>query len=223
MSQRANFLNEVGMLNRTPRSGFMFLGTGAQSVSQHMYRMLHIAFVLARASEEKVDELHLLHLVMFHDLPEARTGDHNYVNKKYVAEDLERLLADGAREWPYGEEIAAYVREFEARETPAAQLACDADKIELLQNLMKFVDARGISRHGLLYSARLGHVSANCGIPKWARLTKQVESSMISDMGARIRGLSTRTRSSRSSWSAPCRVVRMSLEMPARSTLITRP
>ena len=140
MSQRANFLNEVGMLNRTPRSGFMFLGTGAQSVSQHMYRMLHIAFVLARESEEKVDELHLLHLVMFHDLPEARTGDHNYVNKKYVAEDLERLLADGAREWPYGEEIAADVREFEARETPAAQLASDADQIELLLMLKEQAD-----------------------------------------------------------------------------------
>ncbi len=132
MSQCANFLNEVGMLNRTPRSGFMFLGTGAQSVSQHMYRMLQIAFILARVSEEKVDELHLLHLVMFHDLPEARTGDHNYVNKKYVSEDLEKLLADGARDWPFGEEIAGYVREFEARETPAARLASDADQLELL-------------------------------------------------------------------------------------------
>ncbi|HEX9075397.1 MAG TPA: HD domain-containing protein [Anaerolineae bacterium] len=140
MSQRANFLNEVGMLNRTPRSGFMFLGTGAQSVSQHMYRMLHIAFLLARTSGEKVDELHLLHLVMFHDLPEARTGDHNYVNKKYVAEDLPRLLADGAREWPFGDEIAAYVREFEARETPAAQLASDADQIELLLMLKEQAD-----------------------------------------------------------------------------------
>jgi len=66
--------------------------------------------------------LHLLHLVMFHDLPEARTGDHNYVNKKYVVEDLDKLLADGAREWPYGEEMVAAVREFEARETTAARL-----------------------------------------------------------------------------------------------------
>jgi putative hydrolase of HD superfamily len=132
MTQFANYLNEVGMLNRTPRSGFMFLGSGEQSVSQHMHRMMHVAFLLARMSEEQVDELHLLHLVMFHDLPEARTSDHNYVNKKYVSEDMTKLLAETARQWPFGDEIAACIREFEARETPAARLANDADQLELL-------------------------------------------------------------------------------------------
>ena len=132
MSQRANYLNEVGMLNRTPRSGFQFLGAGEQSVAEHMYRMMHVAFVLARRSDEPIDELHLLRLVMFHDLPEARTSDHNYVNKKYVREDLEQVLEEGARQWPFGEEIAAYIREFETAATPAARLAKDADQLELL-------------------------------------------------------------------------------------------
>jgi len=132
MSQRANYLNEVGMLNHTPRSGFAFLGTGAQSVAEHILRMLHIAFVLARTHATRVDELRLLHLVMFHDLPEARTSDHNYVNRKYVAEDLDKLLDDGAREWCCGEEIVAYIREFEAAETEEARLARDADQLELL-------------------------------------------------------------------------------------------
>ncbi|MBI4788822.1 MAG: HD domain-containing protein [Chloroflexi bacterium] len=140
MSQRANYLNEVGMLNRTPRSGFMFLGSGGQSVAEHMFRMLHIAFVLARMTAEPVDELRLLHLVMFHDLPEARTGDHNYVNKKYVYEDMEKLLAEGAAQWPAGDEIAGYVREFEARESPAARLAADADQLELLLMLKEQAD-----------------------------------------------------------------------------------
>lgn len=132
MSQFANYLNEVGMLNRTPRSGFQFLGAGEQSVAEHMYRMMHVAFLLARMSDQKIDESHLLRLVMFHDLPEARTSDHNYVNKKYVEEDLEKLLDDGARHWPFGDEIAADIREFEAAETPAARLAKDADQLELL-------------------------------------------------------------------------------------------
>ena len=132
MSQRANYLNEVGMLNRTPRSGFAFLGRGEQSVAEHMHRMLHIAFVLARMLDERVDELRLLHLVMFHDLPEARTSDHNYVNRRYVSEDLDQVLVDGARHWAHGEEIADYVREFEAAETAEARLAKDADQLELL-------------------------------------------------------------------------------------------
>jgi putative hydrolases of HD superfamily len=140
MGQFADYLNEIGMLNRTPRSGFMFLGSGSQSVSQHMYRMLHIAFLLTRISDVKVDELHLLNLVMFHDLPEARTGDHNYVNKKYVREDLDGLLVEGARQWPYGDEITACIREFETHETPVARIASDADQLELLLMLKEQSD-----------------------------------------------------------------------------------
>lgn len=140
MSQRANYLNEVGMLNDTPRSGFAFLGSGKQSVAEHTYRMMHVAFVLNRMTETPVDELHLMRLVMFHDLPEARTTDHNYVNRKYVTEDLNRLLDDGAREWPFGSEIAAYIREFEAGETPTARIAKDADQLELLLMLKKLGD-----------------------------------------------------------------------------------
>ena len=137
MTQRANYLNEVGMLNDTPRSGFAFLGTGEQSVAEHIFRMMHVAFVLNRMTEMPVDELHLMRLVMFHDLPEARTADHNYVNRKYVTEDLNRVLEDGTREWAHGAEIAAYIREFEAGETPTARIAKDADQLELLVFLKK--------------------------------------------------------------------------------------
>jgi putative hydrolase of HD superfamily len=140
MSQSAKYLHEVGMLNETPRSGFAFLGTGQQSVAEHIYRMMHVAFLLARMSETCVNELRLMQLVMFHDLPEARTSDHNYVNRKYVVEDLEKVLDDGAREWPFGAEIADYVREFEAGTTPEAQLAKDADQLELLLMLKKLGD-----------------------------------------------------------------------------------
>ncbi len=162
MSQSANYLFEVGMLNRTPRSGFMFLGTGQQSVSEHIQRMAHIAFLLARASEAKVDELRLLHLVMFHDLPEARTGDHNYVNKKYVQEDLDKLLAEGDKDWPHGKEIAGYVREFEARETPEANLASDADQLELLLMLKEQADL-GNTQTEAWVTALLGRLRTDAG------------------------------------------------------------
>jgi putative hydrolase of HD superfamily len=140
MNQRANYLNEVGMLNHTPRSGFPFLGSGEQSVAEHIHRMMHVAFVLARLSDEKVDELRLLHLVLFHDLPEARTSDHNYVYRRYVTEDLEMVFADGAREWANGAEIVAVIREFETGETPEARLAKDADQLELLLMLKQQAD-----------------------------------------------------------------------------------
>ncbi len=143
MSQRANYLNEVGMLNHTPRTGFWFLGHGEQSVAEHIYRMLHVAYVLAHMSQEPVDELRLMYLVLFHDLPEARTADHNYVHRKYVTEDLDRVLRDGEREWPHGPDIAAHIREFEAAETREAQIAKDADQLELLLALKEQHDLGG--------------------------------------------------------------------------------
>jgi putative hydrolase of HD superfamily len=127
-------------LNRTPRSGLQFLGSGEQSVAEHTYRMMHVAFVLARMSLERIDEPHLLHLVLFHDLPKARTGDHNHMNSKYVTEDLSKVLEDGAREWPNGDEIAAYIHEFEAGETTEARLAKDADQLEWLLVLKEQAD-----------------------------------------------------------------------------------
>lgn len=132
MSLHANFFYEVGMLAHTPRSGFAFLGTGRQSVAEHTFRMLHIAFVLNRLIETPVDELHLFQLVLFHDLPEARTGDLNYENQKYVQVDEQRLFGDMARELPFGAEIVALAREFEARQTPASLVAYDADQLEFL-------------------------------------------------------------------------------------------
>ena len=136
----ANFFYEVGMLGKTPRSGFAFLGSGQQSVAEHVFRMLNIAYVLARLCDEPVDQLHLLQLVLFHDLPEARTGDLNYVNQKYLETNWEKLLGDLARELPFGEDIVARVREFETGATTEARIANDADQLEFLLTLKEQMD-----------------------------------------------------------------------------------
>jgi putative hydrolase of HD superfamily len=140
MSKTAKFFYEAGMLMRTPRSGFQFLGSGGQSVAEHTYRMLNIAFVLNRLVAESADELHLLKLVLFHDLPEARTGDLNYENQKYVRADEEKLFRALEKELPHGDEIVAYAREFEERQTLAARIAYDADQLEFLVTVKEELD-----------------------------------------------------------------------------------
>ncbi len=162
MSTFANYLFEVGMLNKTSRSGFAFLGSGRQSVAEHSFRMLHVAWLLARLSKEPVNELHLLHLVMFHDLPETRTGDFNYVNHKYNYVDEEKLYADLARELPFGEEIVALEQEFEARATPEARIANDADQLELLLMLKELQDL-GNPRAADWITAALARLKTDAG------------------------------------------------------------
>ena len=140
MSQHAKFCYEFGMLSYTDHSGFAFLGSGEQSVAEHTCRTLGIAFLLARLLEEPVDELRLMRLLLFHDLPEARSGDLNYMNQKYVQVNWDRLLGEMKAELPFGEEIVAWVREFEERATPEARVARDADQLELLMSLREEVD-----------------------------------------------------------------------------------
>ena len=127
----ADFLFEVGMLKRTPRTGLQFLGSGSDSVAEHILRATYIAFALGRLVPQ-ADRNRLLLLCLLHDLPESRTGDLNYENKKYVQADEKRAMRDLARTVPFGGEMEALLEEFNARRTLEARLANDCDQLELL-------------------------------------------------------------------------------------------
>lgn len=139
MKRIANFLFEAGMLKRTPRTGFQFLGSGAESVAEHVFRTVYIGYTLGKMSGE-VDTDKLIKICLFHDLPEARTGDLNYVNKKYVKADVEKAVNDLAETVPFGGEIRELVLEFEQGETAEAKLARDADQLELILALKEYKD-----------------------------------------------------------------------------------
>ena len=127
------------MLKRTPRTGFQFLGSGAESVAEHIFRTVYIGYTLGRLSKG-VDTDKLIKLCLFHDLPEARTGDLNYVNKKYVRPDIEKAVNDLASTVPFGNEITELIREFEKGESAEARLAHDADQLELILALKEYKD-----------------------------------------------------------------------------------
>jgi putative hydrolases of HD superfamily len=127
-----NLLNEIGMLAHIPRSGFAFLGSGRQSVAEHSYRMTLVAYALACLIDEPVNMYKLIMMCLFHDLPEARIGDLNYVQKKYVAPKLDKALDDIASGSFLGPEIVAWIQEYEQGTSLEAQLAHDADQLELI-------------------------------------------------------------------------------------------
>lgn len=139
MKNIANFLFEAGMLKRTPRTGFQFLGSGAESVAEHIFRTVYIGYTLGKMTKN-VDTDRLIKICLFHDLPEARTGDLNYVNKKYVRADTGKAVEDLASTIPFGNEIKELIEEFEKGESIEAQLAHDADQLELILALKEYKD-----------------------------------------------------------------------------------
>ncbi len=135
----ADFLFEVGMLKRTPRSGFQFLGTGQETVAEHSLRTAIIGFTLARMSG-KLSTDRIVLMCLFHDLVEARTGDLNYVNKRYVKADEKSAVRDMTANLFFGEEIRQLAEEFEACSTPEAESANDADQLEMILQLKELGD-----------------------------------------------------------------------------------
>jgi len=139
MKEIAEFLFETSMLRKTPRSGFQFLGSGSESVAEHVLSTLFVGYALCKMDPE-ADELKVLRLCLMHDLPEARTGDMNYVNKKYVQVDEKKAAKELAAPLFFGGEIEGALDEFNARETREALLARDADQLALMLHLKECGD-----------------------------------------------------------------------------------
>ena len=139
MKALAEFLFEVGMLKKTPRSGYQFLGSGCESVAEHVLRTLYIGYVLCKM-DPQADELKVLRLCLVHDLPEARTGDMNYVNKKYVTVDERKAVRELAEPLFFGGEIEGAIDEFNGKLTRESLLARDADQLSLILQLKECGD-----------------------------------------------------------------------------------
>ncbi|MGD0277924.1 MAG: HD domain-containing protein [Smithella sp.] len=139
MDSIANFLFEVGMLSRTPRSGYQFLGSGKESVAEHVLRTVFVGYTLCKM-DDSLDEFRVLKMCVLHDLPEARTGDMNYVNKKYVNVDEEKAVSELTESLFFGDDIKAAIDEFNAKETKESLIARDADQIALILQLKECGD-----------------------------------------------------------------------------------
>ena len=138
-----DFLFETGILAKTPRSGFYFLGSGSQSVAEHITRTVFIGYVLA-SMEGNIDRARVLKMCLLHDLPEARTSDLNYVHQKYAKAEPEKAVNDLVKTLSFGQEMKALIEEFEERKTAESIVAKDADNLEWILSLKDQVDIGNI-------------------------------------------------------------------------------
>ncbi len=139
MKNLVNFIFEVGMLQKTPRTGFQFLGSGCESVAEHVLRTIFIGYTLCKLNRD-VDELKVMKLCLCHDLPEARTGDMNYVNKKYVTVNEAKAVDELTATLFFGGDIKSAIDEFNERKTAESLIAHDADQLALIFQLKEYGD-----------------------------------------------------------------------------------
>lgn len=129
-----NFIYETNIHSKTPRSGFWFLGSGEQSVAEHLFHVAMIAFTLAHL-EPKANREKIMLMALFHDIGEGRTSDHNYVHQRYGRLAEVEAVKDIAQSLPFGDEILKLFVEEQAKETLEARLVKDADQLEWISTL----------------------------------------------------------------------------------------
>jgi len=147
-----DFLFETGILAKTPRSGFYFLGSGNQSVAEHVNRVVFIGYTMA-SIDRSVDQLKVITMCLLHDLAEGRTSDLNYVHQKYTKVDNSEIINDFKKKLPFGEDIEKTLNEYEMRQTKEALLAKDADTLEWILSLKEELDTGNAKAESWIPSA----------------------------------------------------------------------
>ncbi len=139
MKKIIDFLFEANILKELSRSGYTFLGSGKESVAEHSFMTSLICFTISRM-EAGLDCQKLITMALVHDLPEARTGDLNYVQKQYVKSMEDKAIQHMTEGLSFSSEIKDLIEEFNQGETREAKLARDADQLSFIIELKKLQD-----------------------------------------------------------------------------------
>lgn len=133
----ANFLFEVGTMRKLIRMHRQVLLTDdmSDSIASHSYRVTIIGWFLAKM--EKVDPYKTVMMCLLHDMAEVRSGDHNWVHKRYVKVFEEDISKEQLGTLPF-QDLKKIVDEYEKRETKEAIIAKDADLLDQVLLLREY-------------------------------------------------------------------------------------
>jgi len=133
-----SFLFEVGTLRKLVRSHRQTLLTDdlSDSISSHSYRVILIGYFLAL--EEKLDTNKVIKMCLIHDIGESRSGDQNWVHKRYVKVFEDEITESQLSFLPKDNELLQLSQEYSERNSPEAKTAKDADLLDQLLLLREY-------------------------------------------------------------------------------------
>lgn len=126
----ADFIFEMGTLRNMRRMHTQVIPNSNDTIASHSFRTAIIAFLLA--DMEGADKHKVLLTALFHDIPESRTGDANFVHQFYVRQEEKKAYTDQLADVPVGKEVARLLDEYNERETKETIVAKDADILDQL-------------------------------------------------------------------------------------------
>ena len=133
----ASFFFEVGTMRKLMRMHRQTLLTDdtSDNIATHSYRVSIIGWYLAK--KEKADPYKTVMMCLLHDMAEARTGDHNWIHKRYVKVFEDEIHSEQLGSLPYPD-LKEFVGEYKERRTKEAILAKDADLLDQILLLREY-------------------------------------------------------------------------------------
>lgn len=107
----------------------------SDNIATHSYRVAVISWFLAKI--EKADIYKTVMMALLHDAKEVRSGDHNYIHKKYVKIFEDEILKDQLGNLPFTD-LFDFIKEFDIRESKESLIAKDADLIDQILLLKEY-------------------------------------------------------------------------------------
>lgn len=124
------FFFELGTLRKVARAHRQTLLTDdlTDNIASHSFRASLLGYFLA--NEEKADPDKVVKMCLIHDLEETRSGDQNWVHKRYIKVFEEEIRNDQLSSPPSPDELLDLSREYQERATKEAKIAKDADLLD---------------------------------------------------------------------------------------------
>jgi len=133
-----DFLFEMGTMRKLPRMHRQIFLTDDMSdnVATHSYRVTLIGWFLAKM--EKTDPYKVVMMCLTHDMGEVRSGDHNWIHKRYVKIFEEEIKEEQLGTLPF-DDLKTITDEYDKRESKEAKIAKDADLLDQIFLLREYV------------------------------------------------------------------------------------
>ncbi|AEA42482.1 HD domain-containing protein [Fluviicola taffensis] len=138
--KQINFIKEIDKVKYIQRKTKLFNSDRNENDAEHSWHLAMMALILTEHSNESVDILKVIKMVLIHDIVEIDAGDTFIYDtqKSHSNTDEERLAANrifGLLPSGQAQELIAIWEEFEAGITSEAKFARSMDRLEpLLQN-----------------------------------------------------------------------------------------
>jgi len=145
-----DFLYEIGSLRNVPRAWQQILTGKVQNISEHLFRVTIIAWIIAIA--EKADTEKVIKMALIHDMCESRAGDIAFMHRDYVIRHEELAAEHMFKDTLLEKESESLLKEYEDRLSLEAKIVKDADNLDVdleLKELSKIGDsgAMGMQKH----------------------------------------------------------------------------